>query len=833
MDQIAQTTLLKTRSGRLALEACRKNQKMLSDSESAADCPLTAIRRENFHSNHFNQFTVKSDPSGAPGRLPPPGWGNSKNKWSTKTNLEHLSLLLIPFISTLQPTTAAATTTATTMSASPQKKVKSGIPTASELCVNTIRVLGADMVQKANSGHPGAPMGCAPMADALFRRGLMKFDPANPRWIARDRFVLSNGHGCALLYTMLHLTGYAKPTMEDLMQFRQLNSCTPGHPECTDLPGVEVTTGPLGQGISNAVGLAIAEKHMAATFNQPDAPALIDNYTFVICGDGCLQEGVSSEASSLAGHLKLNKLILLYDDNLITIDGATEVSFTEDVLKRYEAYGWNTMVVANGDSDYEGLFNAVAKAKQSTDKPTIIKVRTTIGFGATKQGTEGVHGAPLGAADVVQVKKRFGFPEDKSFYVPPEALTEFRHAISRGAMERGEWEAGAAKYKALHTEKYAEFERRIQGKLLPGWENALPVYTPKDGKIASRNSSEKVLNALAKVLPEVIGGSADLTGSNKTELKCSYDFQDATPAGRYLRFGVREHGMAAICNGIAAYGGLIPFGATFLNFVGYAAGAIRLSALSHHRVLYIMTHDSIGLGEDGPTHQPVETLISLRATPNMYVFRPADATEVAGSYICALNMMHSPSTLCLSRQDLPCLEHSSRDKVLQGAYVVMPAPTGGQETGCIVATGSEVYLAIEAAAELAKQGVFVRVVSMPCSRLFDEQVPICFDFAQVLLFGDETDRVFFYCFYAQSIEYKKQVFPKGLFVVSVEAASVEGWAKYSHVQIGLTTFGKSAPYAQLYKYFGMDTPGITSTVAKAAAFYKGREAPWLMDVMTV
>jgi transketolase len=326
------------------------------------------------------------------------------------------------------------------------------------------------MVQKANSGHPGAPMGCAPMTDALFRRGLMKYDPAQPKWIARDRFVLSNGHGCALLYSMLHLTGYAKPTMDDLKAFRQLDSCTPGHPECTELPGAEVTTGPLGQGIANAVGLAIAEKHLAAVFNEPDAPALIDNYTFVICGDGCLQEGVSGEASSLAGHLKLNKLILLYDDNHITIDGDTEVSFTEDVLKRYEAYGWSTMVVANGDSDYDGLLNAVALAKQSADKPTIIKVRTTIGFGATKQGTEGVHGSPLGAADVIQVKKRFGFPEDQSFYVPPEALAQFREAGARGAADRAEWEAGAQAYKAKHAAKWAEFDRRVQGKLPAGWE---------------------------------------------------------------------------------------------------------------------------------------------------------------------------------------------------------------------------------------------------------------------------------------------------------------------------------------------------------------------------
>ena len=694
-------------------------------------------------------------------------------------------------------------------SSSPIKKAKHFTDIDAK-CVNTIRTLCADTVQKANSGHPGAPMGCAPMAHVLFTRS-MKYAPSHPEWADRDRFVLSNGHGCALLYAMLHLTGYERPTMDDLKKFRQLDSVTPGHPErAHGLAGVEVTTGPLGQGISNAVGLAIAEKHLAGIFNESDCEPIVDHYTFVICGDGCLQEGVSGEASSLAGHLKLSKLIVLYDDNNITIDGETSLSFTEDVAKRYEAYGWRILTVGNGDADmasiYEAVEDAKAQASKPDGKPTMIKVKTTIGFGAAKAGTDGVHGAPLGAKDIESVKTKFGFDPAQHFAVPEDAAKVFLEAKTRGETYVSAWNAKFAEYKAKHPEKAAEFVRRQNGELpqnLSTLEKALeviPKYPLGAPAIASRNSSEKVLNAIANVLPELVGGSADLTGSNKTELKCTKDFQANNPSGRYLRFGVREHGMAAICNGIASHGLLIPFCATFLNFIGYALGAMRLSALSKLRVLYIMTHDSIGLGEDGPTHQPIEALISLRSIPNMYVFRPADGTEVGGSYIKALQMAHSPSVLCLSRQDLPCLAGTTAEGVAKGGYVIVNSGAAKDDL-VLVSTGSEVYLAVDAANLLKKDGLNVRVVSMPCSDLFDEQ----------------------------PAEYQKQVFPQGVPVVSVEAAGVHGWERYSHYQIGMRSFGASAPYKQLYTRFGFDPDQIAAKGKKVVEFYKGKPVAWLVD----
>lgn len=689
------------------------------------------------------------------------------------------------------------------------KKVKQ-FTDLDQKCVNTIRTLAADIVQKANSGHPGAPMGCAPMAHVLFTRS-MKYSPSHPEWVDRDRFVLSNGHGCALLYTMLHLTGYERPTMDDLKKFRQLDSVTPGHPERNHgLAGVEVTTGPLGQGISNAVGLAIAEKHLAATFNEPDCEPVVDHFTFCICGDGCLQEGVSGEASSLAGHLKLSKLIVLYDDNNITIDGETSLSFTEDVAKRYEAYGWRILTVGNGDGDMISIYDAIEDAKEHAKhadaKPTMIKVKTTIGFGAAKAGTDGVHGAPLGAKDVENVKIKFGFDPAQSFVIPEDVAKSFLEQKSQGEVLYGSWKARFETYKAKHPEKANEFVRRMEGKLpenlatLAKGLEVIPKYPHGAPAIASRNSSEKVLNAIANVLPELMGGSADLTGSNKTELKCTKDFQAKTPEGRYLRFGVREHGMAAVCNGLAAHGMIIPFCATFLNFIGYALGAMRLYALSKLRVIYIMTHDSIGLGEDGPTHQPIESLISLRAIPNMYVFRPADGTEVGGSYLQALHMDHSPSVLCLSRQDLPCLAGTSADGVTKGGYVIVES--GAQKDDLVlVSSGSEVYLAVAAAETLKKEGVNVRVVSMPCADLFDEQ----------------------------PTEYKKQVFPEGAVVVSVEAAGVHGWERYSHYQIGMRSFGASAPYKQLYTRFGFDPDQIVAKSKDVLKFYKGKPISWLVD----
>jgi len=695
------------------------------------------------------------------------------------------------------------------MSSSPMKKSKH-FEDLDLKCVNTIRTLCADVVQKANSGHPGAPMGCAPMAHVLFTRS-MKYAPSHPDWMDRDRFVLSNGHGCALLYALLHLTGYERPTMDDLKKFRQLDSVTPGHPErAHGLAGIEVTTGPLGQGISNAVGLAIAEKHLAAEFNEPDCEPVVDHFTFVITGDGCLQEGVSSEACSLAGHLKLSKLIVLYDDNNITIDGETSLSFTEDVAKRYEAYGWRVVSVADGNHDLQGIYEAVEAAKEQASradgKPTMIKIKTTIGFGAAKAGTDGVHGAPLGAKDVESVKSKFGFNPQESFAVPEDAGKFFLEQKKKGEQLIEAWTRKFAAYQAKHPEKAAEFVRRQKG-LLPDKLSTIekaaelvPKYPFGSPAIASRNSSEKVLNAIAAALPELIGGSADLTGSNKTELKGNKDFQADTPEGRYMRYGVREHGMAAVCNGLAAHGMYIPFGATFLNFIGYALGAMRLSAISKLRVLYIMTHDSIGLGEDGPTHQPIEALISLRAIPNMYVFRPADGTEVGGCYIKALHLEHSPSTLCFSRQDLPCLAGTSVEGVQHGGYVIIQSGAAKDDV-VLVSSGSEVYLAVNAAEMLKKDGLNVRVVSMPCCDLFDEQTP----------------------------EYKKSVFPQGVPVISIEASGVHGWERYSHYQIGMRSFGASAPFKQLYTRFGFDPDQIAAKAKAVVEFYKNKPVTWLVD----
>ncbi|KAK9722724.1 Transketolase [Basidiobolus ranarum] len=667
------------------------------------------------------------------------------------------------------------------------------------LSTNTIRVLAADTVKKANSGHPGAPMGCAAMAHVLFSK-FMKLNPENPKWISRDRFVLSNGHGCTLHYVLLHLLGY-KVTIDDLKSFRQMNSICPGHPENFMTEGIEVTTGPLGQGISNAVGLAIAEANFAATFNKEAFP-VIDNYTYTILGDGCLQEGVSAEAASLAGHLKLGKLIALYDDNKIQIDGTTDLAFTEDVCKRFEAYGWHTLSVDNGDSDFEAIANAISEAKKVTDKPTLIKVRTTIGYGSLLQGSEKVHGAPLSNDDLVQLKTMFGLDPSQSFAVPQEVRDFYGDIKKQGSQREAEWNQMFAKYSAQYPELAQELNRRIANDLPVGWESALPRYTPADPAVATRKLSEIALNKIAEAVPELEGGSADLTHSNLTRWKTAVDFQHESTglgnyAGRYIRFGVREHGMAAICNGIAAYGGFIPFCSTFLNFISYALGASRLSSLSHLRVLYVMTHDSIGLGEDGPTHQPIETLTTLRATPNTLVFRPADGNEVSGAYLAAIQNKLRPSVLALSRQNLPHLAGSSIENTLKGAYVLSDV---AKPAVVLVATGSEVSACVEAAQELAKSNIQARVVSMPSMELFDEQ--------------------------AQT--YKESVFPRGVPVLSVEALSTFGWSKYAHVSVGMTSFGSSAPANQLYEKFGMTPVAIADKAMKTIEFYKNEPLPYLM-----
>ncbi|MBD1861068.1 MULTISPECIES: transketolase [Trichocoleus] len=656
-----------------------------------------------------------------------------------------------------------------------------------ELCINSIRFLAIDAVEKAKSGHPGLPMGAAPMAYVLWDR-FMRFNPKNPYWFNRDRFVLSAGHGSMLQYALLHLAGYDSVTLDDIKQFRQLDSKTPGHPENFMTPGVEVTTGPLGQGICNGVGLAMAEAHLAGKFNKPDA-TLVDHYTYVILGDGCNMEGISGEACSLAGHLGLGKLIALYDDNHISIDGSTDVSFTEDVSKRFEAYGWHVLHVADGNSDLDGIAKAIEEAKKVTDKPSFIKVTTTIGYGSpNKANTAGVHGAALGGDEIKLTRENLGWNYEP-FEVPQDALNHWRKAVERGAQLEDEWNQVLAQYRTKYAGEAAEFERFISNKLPEGWEKSLPVYTPEDKAIATRQTSEKTLNAIAPALPELIGGSADLTHSNLTYIKVSGDFQKGAYENRNLRFGVREHGMGAICNGIALHNsGLIPYCATFLVFADYMRAAIRLSALSQAGVIYVMTHDSIALGEDGPTHQPIETIASLRAIPNLLVMRPADGNETSGAYKVAVEERKRPTLMALSRQALPQLDGSSIEGVSKGAYIL----SGGEGTPDLIllATGSEVQLCVKAAEQLRAEGKNVRVVSMPCWELFDEQ----------------------------DAAYRESVLPKAVTKrLAVEAASSFGWCRYIGSEgdmISVERFGVSAPGNVALEKFGYTVDNVV-TRAKA------------------
>ncbi|KAI9064187.1 transketolase [Trametes sanguinea] len=666
---------------------------------------------------------------------------------------------------------------------------------ADNIAIATIRALAADVVGKANSGHPGAPMGMAPVAHVLFTR-FFNANPKNSKWFNRDRFVLSNGHACALQYILLHLLGY-KLSMDDLKQFRQIDSLTPGHPEAGHTDGIEVTTGPLGQGFANAVGLAIAQAHLGASFNK-DGFDLINNYTYVFTGDGCLMEGVASEAASLAGHLQLGNLIAIYDDNHISIDGDTAVAFTEDVEKRFQAYGWQTLHVDNGDSDLESIYNAIAEARKEKNKPTLIRLRTTIGFGSKQQGTHGVHGSPLKPDDIQALKTKFGLPADQSFYVPKETYDVYHAVAARGAKLEAQWNDLLSSYAQKFPAEHAELTRRIAGKLPDGWEKSLPVYKPSDPAQASRKLSEIVLSAIVPKLPELMGGSADLTGSNLTRTKTMIDFQPESTGlgsykGTYIRFGVREHGMGAIANGMHAYGGIIPFVATFLNFVSYAAGAVRLSALSKHQVLWIATHDSIGLGEDGPTHQPIETAVHFRAMPNLDFWRPADGNETSAAYYSALTRKHTPSILSLSRQNLPNLEGSTIERALKGGYVVHEVE--GEDL-TIVSTGSEVSIALEAAQKLNGEGIKTRVVSLPCWSIFD----------------------------LQPAEYKLSVLRSGAPILAVEALSTVGWQKYSHEAYGLTGWGASGPYKKVYEKFGLTGPNIAEVGKKVVDFYKKKSS---------
>jgi transketolase len=659
-------------------------------------------------------------------------------------------------------------------------------PTTSveSLCINSIRFLAIDAINKSNSGHPGLPMGCAPMAFALWDK-VLRHNPRNPGWFNRDRFVLSAGHGCMLLYALLHLTGYDSVSLEDINQFRQWESRTPGHPETFETAGVEVTTGPLGQGISNAVGLAIAEAHLAANFNRP-GHTLVDHYTYVLMGDGCNQEGVASEAASLAGHLGLGKLIALYDDNHITIDGNTAVSFTEDVLKRYEAYGWHVQHVADGNHDVEAIRQAIEAAKAVTDKPSLIKVTTTIGFGSpNKANTAGVHGAALGADEAELTRKSLDWSYGP-FEVPQHAYDHWREAISRGAAAESEWNATLEAYRTAYPSEAAEFDRRLRGELPQGWDAKLPSFTPAEKGLATRQHSYNALNAFGPSLPELIGGSADLTHSNLTDIKGEASFQKGGEANRYLHFGVREHAMAAILNGIAYHNsGLIPYGGTFLVFAGYMIGAMRLSALSELGVIYVLTHDSVGLGEDGPTHQPVETLANLRAIPNLLVIRPGDGNETMGAYQVAIANRKRPTVLALSRQAMANQPNSTAAAVAKGGYIL--EDSNGTPDLILIGTGTELDLCVKAAATLRAEGRNVRVVSMPCVELFEEQ----------------------------DAAYRESVLPAAARKrVVVEASSSYGWHKFTGFDgatVSIDRFGASAPGPVCLEKFGFTVENVVAT----------------------
>ncbi len=643
-------------------------------------------------------------------------------------------------------------------------------------------MLAVDAINKSKSGHPGLPMGCAPMGYALWNQHL-RHNPKNPKWFNRDRFVLSAGHGCMLLYALLHLTGYDSVSIEDIKEFRQWGSKTPGHPETFETPGVEVTAGPLGAGISNAVGLAIAEAHLAAKFNKPGS-TVVDHYTYVIMGDGCNQEGISSEACSLAGHLKLGKLIALYDDNHITIDGRTDVSFTEDVLKRYEAYGWHVQEIPEGNTDVQGISKAIENAKSVSDKPSIIKVTTTIGYGSpNKSDTAGIHGAPLGEEEAELTRKQLGWSY-KPFEIPQDAIDEYRQAIPKGAQLEEEWNETLASYKEKYPDEANEFQRMLRGELPQNWDQALPSYTPDDKGVATRKHSQICLGALGPNIPELIGGSADLTHSNYTDIKGeSGSFQHSSPEKRYLHFGVREHAMAAILNGIAYHdSGLIPYGGTFLVFADYMRGSMRLSALSELGVIYVLTHDSIGVGEDGPTHQPIETIPSLRAMPNMMVFRPGDGNETSGAYKVAIKNRKRPSSLCLSRQGMPNQQNSSVEKVSLGGYILEDCD--GTPELILIGTGTELDLCVQASKQLTKEGKKVRVVSMPCVELFEEQ----------------------------SERYKEEILPSQVRKrLVVEAAEIFGWHKYIGLDgdsVTMNSFGASAPGGLCMEKFGFTIENV-------------------------
>ena len=671
------------------------------------------------------------------------------------------------------------------------------------LCINTLRFLSVDMVQHANSGHPGLPLGAAPMAYALWTRQL-KHHPANPRWVDRDRFVLSAGHGSALLYSLLYVTGYDL-SLDDLRQFRQWGSKLPGHPERGHTPGVEVTTGPLGQGLANAVGMAIGEANLAARYNR-DGHTLIDHHTWAIVSDGDLMEGVAAEAASLAGHLKLGKLICLYDDNHVSLSAATDITFSEERAKRFEAYGWQTLRVADGN-DVAAISAALEAARADTGRPSLILVRTHLGFGSPEQDSYKAHGSPLGVEDVKKTKETLGWPADPPFRVPEPALAHFREALDRGARAEAEWNGRLAAYARAFPELASELQGRLHGELPPGWDADMPVFPADARGLATRVASGKIMNAFAPKLPALIGGSADLDPSTHTTLKGMGDFNPALAssedvegsdpggwsyAGRNLHFGVREHAMGAIVNGLAAHGGFIPYGATFLIFSDYMRPAIRLAALMGVHVVHVFTHDSIALGEDGPTHQPVEQLASLRAIPGLTVIRPADANETAVAWKVAVETRDRPVLLALTRQDVPTLDRSryaGADGLRRGAYVLSEAHDG-EPALILIASGSEVGLILAAAERLQSEGIAVRCVSMPSWELFD----------------------------AQPQAYRDQVLPPHVPArLAVELGVSQGWDRYVGERgdmLGVERFGASAPGDVLVREYGFT---VDHVIARARA----------------
>lgn len=659
-----------------------------------------------------------------------------------------------------------------------------------ELTINTIRTLSMDAVQKANSGHPGTPMALAPLSYILWKK-FLKYNPKNPKWFDRDRFILSNGHASMLLYSMLYLTGYDL-SLNDIKNFRQWGSKTPGHPEYEDTPGVETTTGPLGQGFMNGVGMGIAEKHLASVFNRPGYE-IIDHYTYVFCSDGDLMEGASHEAASIAGHLGLGKLIYFYDDNHITIEGKTEITYNDNVPKRFEGYNWHVQNIGDKANDLNELSEAITKAKEEKTKPSLIIIRSHIGYGSpNKQDTPEAHGSPLGEEEIKLTKKYYGWPENEKFLVPEKALDHMHEAINYGKKLESEWNEKYTAYKKAHPQLAAQFEDALNGNIPKDWDKDIPVFEPSDGPIATRSAGSKILNSFAKNIPWLIGGSGDLAPSTKTLLKGTDYIEKDNFNNRNFAWGIREHAMCGASSGLYLHGGVRPYASTFFIFTDYARPAIRLASIMKLPVIYIMTHDSIGLGEDGPTHQPIEHLASLRAMPYMCTIRPADANETAYAWRAAINRNDGPTMIVLSRQNLPIFDHrkvNSAKGLLKGAYIISKEKTSKPKV-ILISSGSEVQLILEAQEKLAQKKIDARVVSMPSWELFKKQ----------------------------SKKYRDEIFPPNIKNrLAIEAGSSLGWREWVGDKgdiIGIDKFGASAPYEEIYKHYGLTVNNIVKRAQK-------------------